>query len=56
MGNLEKALKYPFADKVWGPKFVLGGILNAVGMALVYPVHRIYFRPALFLFPLGVFL
>ena len=54
MGNLEKALKYPFADKVWGPKFVLGGILNVAGVALGFiPYIGMIFCLLFSFFPLG---
>jgi len=34
MENLESAIKYPFTGEGWGPKFILGGIMNFMGAAL----------------------
>ena len=34
MGNLEQAIKYPFAEAQWEPKFLLGGILSILGAGL----------------------
>lgn len=34
MGNLERALKYPFGEPGWGPKFVLGAIICLIAAAL----------------------
>jgi hypothetical protein len=54
MGYLEKALKYPFAERGWGPKFVLGGVLNVIGAALGFiPYVGVIFWLLFSLFPLG---
>ncbi|MGD0624116.1 MAG: DUF4013 domain-containing protein, partial [Thermodesulfobacteriota bacterium] len=54
MGNLEKALKYPCAERGWGPKFVLGGVLNVLGAALGFiPYMGVIFWLLFSLFPLG---
>jgi len=54
MGNLEKALKYPFAGERWGPKFLLGGILNILGAAFGFiPYLGMVFWLLFSFFPLG---
>jgi hypothetical protein len=54
MGNLEKALKYPCAEKGWGSKFILGGVLNVLGAALGFiPYIGVIFWLLFSLFPLG---
>jgi hypothetical protein len=54
MGNLEKALKYPFAGVGWGPKFILGGVLYLLGAALGFIPYLGGFFWLLFSFvPLG---
>jgi len=34
MGNLEQAIKYPFAEARWESKFLLGGVLSILGSGL----------------------
>ncbi|MBI4496200.1 MAG: DUF4013 domain-containing protein [Deltaproteobacteria bacterium] len=34
MGDLERALRYPFSDPTWKPKFVLGGVFYLLAAAL----------------------
>jgi hypothetical protein len=54
MGNLEKALKYPFTGQGWGPKFFLGGILNVIAGALGFiPYVGIILMLLFSFFPLG---
>jgi len=54
MGNLERALKYPFTGEGWGPKFILGGVLNFLGAALGFIPYLGVFLWLLFsFFPLG---
>jgi len=54
MGNLERALKYPFTGEGWGLKFILGGVLNFLGAALGFIPYLGVFLWLLFsFFPLG---
>ena len=54
MENLESAIKYPFSGEGWGPKFILGGILNFTGAALGFiPYVGIVFWLLFSFFPLG---
>lgn len=54
MAHLERALKSPFADEGWAPKFILGGVLNALGAALGFiPYVGVLFLLAFSFFPLG---
>ena len=54
MGNLERALKYPFTGEGWGPKFILGGVLNFLGAALGFiPYLGVFFWLLFSFFPLG---
>ncbi len=54
MGNLEKALKYPWGQPGWGTKFLIGGILNLLGVVLSFiPLAGIILWFILSLFPLG---
>ncbi|MFH1757330.1 MAG: DUF4013 domain-containing protein [Pseudomonadota bacterium] len=54
MGNLERALKYPFAAEGWGPKFILGGVLNFIGAAMGFiPYLGVIFWLLFSFFPLG---
>ncbi len=52
--HLEKALKSPFADEGWAPKFFVGGVLNSIGAALGFiPYVGYLFLLAFAFFPLG---
>lgn len=54
MGNLERALKYPFAEEGWGPKFILGGVFNFLGAAMGFiPYVGVIFWLLFSFFPLG---
>ena len=54
MGNLEKALKFPFAEPGWGPKFALGAVFNIIGAALGFiPYIGVVFWLLFSFFPLG---
>ncbi len=54
MGSLEKALKYPFADPSWKPKFVFGGVLYLIASSLGFvPYIGVIFLVIFALLPLG---
>ena len=54
MENLERALKYPFTEEGWAPKFILGGLLIFLGDALGFvPYLGVIFWLLFFFFPVG---